>query len=73
MFVRPPATRDSTARFAEAFPSADMRVSRILRLAPSEKLTTLRRSAGPRLSITKPIACFTSASLPNSAMLPLTS
>ena len=72
MFVLPSATRDSTASFAEAFPSPDIRVSRISRLASFENDTILRRSAGPRLSMTNPMACFSSASfLPS--MLPLTS
>nr|CAB3494499.1 unnamed protein product [Digitaria exilis] len=53
----------STARLAEACPSGVMRASRTTRLASLEKATRLRRSVGPRLSMTKHTACFTRRSL----------
>ena len=51
---------------------SDMPARRVRRLASLEKVMTERRSAGPSWSMTKHIACFTSASF-SSFMLPLTS
>nr|CAB3494494.1 unnamed protein product [Digitaria exilis] len=72
MLVPPPALRDPTARLARSFPASDMRARRMRRHAAEEKDTTQRRSRGPRLSMTNPIACFSSSSLVPT-MLPLTS